>query len=194
MVTIKSNIEQVAVQWAKDAEKKLAAAVHRALTKTGMVGEARIKGIIEKEAYDTGRFLRSVNSVIYVSPDNMRLVIGTDVAYAIYLEHGRKPGKWPNLDALVKWVGRRLREKGVNATVNVTFDQLKEMAKTRGKKGGSTAKAKVAREHLAALYLIGRKIATKGIREKLIFKRIEDGLLAYFRSQLQTEINALQSV
>ena len=36
-------------------EQSVDAAVLRAMNRTGLVAEARVKGIIEKEAYDTGR-------------------------------------------------------------------------------------------------------------------------------------------
>ena len=38
----------------------------------------------------------------------------------------------------------------------------------------------------------GRKIATRGIKQKLIFKRIEDGLLAFFRAEAQKELNLVR--
>ena len=187
MVKINSNIVQATDEWLKQIEEEVNDATFRAMTKTGLVGEARIKSIVEKEAYDTGRLLRSVNTTIETLPEEYRLTIGTNLEYAFYLEHGRKPGKWPNLDALTKWVGRKLRQQGINTKVNVSFDQLKQSAKSNGKK--ATKSQQAARAHLTAVYLIGRKIATKGIRGKYIFSRIEDGLLAYFRQELQNELN-----
>ncbi|WP_146118962.1 HK97 gp10 family phage protein [Blastopirellula marina] len=176
----------MAQKWAQEKQKEVEEATYRAMVKTGLVGEARVRGIIEREAHDTGAFLRSISTTIFRNPTYMTLVIASNLEYAFYLEYGRKPGKWPNLDAMTKWVGRKLREEGVNTRVNITFDQLKEMARS-AKRGKPTAANKAARAHLAALYLIGRKIATKGVRQKLIFKRIEDGLLAYLNSELQKE-------
>lgn len=187
MVKIQSNIEQVADEWLEDVEQQVEDATYRAMVKTGLVGEARVKSIVEKEAHDTGRLLRSINAEIKKSGVNMELVIGTNLEYAVYLEEGRKPGKWPNLDALTKWVGRKLREQGVATRVNIKFDQLKQLARTNGKK--ATKQQQAYRAHLSALYLIGRKIATKGIRGKYIFKRLEDGLLAYFRKELADELS-----
>ncbi|QDT46166.1 hypothetical protein Pan258_01830 [Symmachiella dynata] len=189
MAKVTSNIVQNGDEWLKEIEQDVEDATYRAMTKTGLVGEARLKGIIEKEAYDTGRLLRSVNSIIQRLPNEIRLVIGTNLEYAFYLEHGRKPGKWPNLDALTKWVGRKLRQQGVGTRVNVSFDQLKSLARTNGKK--ATKAQEAYRAHLSALYLIGRKIATKGIRGKFIFQRIEAGLLTYFRRELETELNRI---
>lgn len=186
MAVVRSTIMPAAEAYLKSVEKQAEEAAYRALTKTGLVGEARIKGIIEREAYDTGRFLRSVNSKIYRSPSELRLVIGTNLEYAVMIELGRKPGKFPNLDALTKWVGRKLRARGVNTRVNVTFAQLKQLAKTA--KG---AQKKAYRQHLGMIYLVGRKIATKGIRQKLIFRRIEDGLLRYFQNELSKEMKTI---
>ena len=189
MVTIKSDIEQKGNAWLKQIEQQAELAVRRAMTRTAVVGEARVKGIMEKEAYDTGRLLRSVTSAIYADKDLLRLVIGSNLDYAINIEKGRKPGKWPNLDALTQWVGRKLRRQGINAMVNVSFDQLKQLAKSGHKP--ATAQQKAYRLQLAAVFLIGRKIATKGIRQKLIFGRIQDGLLTFFRTEVQKEMKAI---
>ena len=72
MVTIKSNIPEAADAYFRQLWEKVDAAVYRALVRTGLVGEARVKGIVEKEAYDTGRLLRSVTSVIYKNPDLLK--------------------------------------------------------------------------------------------------------------------------
>jgi hypothetical protein len=190
MVTFRSNVAQAGQAFFDDLGRQVEAATHRAMTKTGLVGEARVKGIVERESYDTGRLLRSVKATIYRSPEAMRLVIGTNLDYAIQVEEGRKAGKWPNLDALTKWVGRKLRREGLNTRVNVTFDELKAMARTGGRP--ATEQQKAYRTHLSVLYMVGRKIATKGIREKYIFKRIESGLLAYFRNELNKELATLR--
>lgn len=183
---IVSTIPQAAEAYIKNLEKQADAAVHRALTKTALTGEARVKGIIEREWYDTGETLRSVNSLIVRLPDSQKLILQATAEQAIIGEKGRKPGKWPNLNALTKWVGRKLREQGVNTRVNISFDQLKALA------ASSKGKQKDAYKlHLSVLYMVGRKIATKGIRQKLIFKRIEAGLLRYFRDTLVKEFQSI---
>jgi hypothetical protein len=190
MIVVRSDIVQKSDQYLKELEKQAEAAVLRAMIRTSLVGEKRVKGIAEREAYDTGRFLRSIKSDIRRSADEMILTIGSNLDYAITLEHGRKPGKWPNLDALTSWVGRMLRRKGLNTRVNVSFDQLKTLARV-GKGNKATEQQKAYRKHLEVLFLVGRKIATKGVRQKLIFKRLEEGLLAYFRVEAQKELDAL---
>ena len=186
MVTFRSNVVPAGKEFFDDLNNQITNATYRAMTKTGLVGEARVKGIVERESYDTGRLLRSVKATIFTSPAAMRLVIGTNLDYAIQVEEGRKPGKWPNLDGLTKWVGRMLRRKGVGTKVNISFDELKAAAKTGGRPPNAAQKA--ARVHLSVLFLVGRKIATKGIKQKYIFKRIENGLLSYFRKELNAEL------
>lgn len=161
-------------------------ATTRAFVKTGLVGEKRAKGIAELEAYDTGAFLRSIGFEIEQLPKSVKMMLGSTLEYAFYLKKGRKPGKFPNLDAMVAWTGRKLREQGINTRVTVSFDQLQQLAKS------SSGKQKQAyRQHLSFLYLVGRKIATKGIREKRIFGRIEDGLKRYFIEELTKELRAI---
>src|SRR5436305_974333 len=111
MVTIRSDIPEKGDEWLQGLQKQVEDIVYRALVKAALLGEQQVKGIIEKEAYDTGRLLRSVTSTILKSPYLMRLVLGTNLDYAIFVEQGRKPGKWPNLDALVSWCGRHMRRQ-----------------------------------------------------------------------------------
>lgn len=190
MVVFKSDIVPKSEAYLRSLEAQVELAVKTAMQRTGLVSEARVKSIFEKEAYDTGRALRSVTFKISKEYDQYVLTIGSNLAYVFMLEFGRKPGKWPNLDAITQWVGRKLRRQGVNTRVNVTYDQLKQLAKSGGHK--ATAAQKAYRQHLAVVYLVGRKIATKGIREKLIFTRIKDGSLAYFRAELNKQLQLLQ--
>jgi hypothetical protein len=187
---ITSNVPQKAEGYLKQLLKQVDEAAYRSLSKTGIETEAKAKGIIEKEAYDTGELLRSVTSVIYRSPNLLRLVTLATSPHAIFVELGRKPGKFPNLDALTKWVGRKMREQGINTRVNVTYDQLKEMARSGGKK--ATTAQKAYRQQLAMIYLVGRKIATRGIREKLIFRRLQQEMLEFFRMDLLKELQSIR--
>lgn len=184
-----SNIPEVADRWARRVEDDVRKAVQRAALRTARVGELRIQGIIEREAFDRGTFRQSISAVVRVLDAEVVLTISSALEYAFYIEHGRKPGKWPNLDALTGWVGRMLRKEGINTRANITFDQLQQLARQKTQGGKASAQAKAARKHLAAVYLIGRKIATKGIKQKLIFKRVEDGLLRFLRQELEKELN-----
>lgn len=192
MVQVRSNIPEKAQEYLQELLSETERVAYRAAVKTSLVGESRVKGIMQKEAYDTGRLLRSVTSEIKQSPDELKLIIGSNLEYAVTVEYGRKKGKWPNLTALVKWTGRKLREKGINARVNITFDQLKQMAGGKRKNGQASKQSEIARKHLSFVYAVGMNISKKGIKEKLIFKRIEDGLLGYFRNELQKELQSLR--
>lgn len=165
---------------------KIRAATLIAFRKTGLVGEKRVKNIIERESYDTGAFLRSIGFEISQTQKSVKMILGSTIEYAFYIEEGRKAGTFPNLDALVAWSGRKLREHGVNTRVTVTFDQLKELAKA-----ATGTQKKAYRQHLSFIYLVGRKIATKGVKEKRIFSRIKDGLGRYLRESLKTELRAI---
>lgn len=182
MAKITSNARQVGKQLRTGVEKRVVDGTRRAMTKTALVGESRIKGIVQREAFDTGMLLRSINSVIDQLPNEMKMTIGTNLEYAYFIEFGRKPGKFPNLDALVGWTARKLKAQGINTRVNVSFSQLQDLARTGGKR--ATKQQQAYRAHLSAIYLIGRKIATKGIEQKLIFTRVQNGLLRFFRNEL----------
>jgi hypothetical protein len=186
---VKSTIPQVSQAYFRKLEQQMTASVVRVTHKTGIRGEARAKALIQAEAYDTGSGLRSVTHEVLVSPDKVRLAIFAAAPHMLFVEEGRKPGKWPNLDALTKWVGRKLREQGINTRVNVSFNQLKEMAKSHGKP--ATAQQKAYRQHLAMLYVVGRAISTRGIKRKLIFKRLEGELLSFFRAELEVALSSL---
>lgn len=183
---VKSNIPQKAEEYFARLEREMIGAVERAMTTTGIRGESLAKRSIKQDAYDTGDLLRSVNHYIQRHPDLMTLIVQATAEHAIIIEKGRKPGRFPNLNALTKWTGRKLREEGINTRVNVSFDQLKALAAT------STGKQKDAyRAHLSFLYAVGKSIATRGIKGKMIFKRLERELLTFFRNELQKELNAI---
>ena len=188
---IKSNLPEASKAFLKEIERRAQQAALRAARTAGIRGEALAKRAIAKEAHDTGEGLNSVTHDVVLLPNSVRLAVFAAAEHMYFVEHGRKPGKWPNLDALTKWVGRKLREQGLNTRVNITFDQLKALAKSTGKRGTPTASTKAARAHMQALYLIGRKIANKGIKEKLIFKQIEAEILRLFRVELIKELKAL---
>lgn len=190
MATVTSNIEQVGHAAMDKLEDRVKSAARRALATTGIHGEGLAKAIFESEAKDTGRALNSITSeVIDVSEVLLKVVVGSNLAYVWFIEHGRKPGRFPNLDALVGWTARKLKDAGIGATVNVSFNELKELARVMpGQK--ATASQKAARIHLGLIFMVGRKIATKGIREKLIFKRIEEELNTFFGVEYRKELDS----
>ncbi|HEV7282299.1 MAG TPA: hypothetical protein VGN57_19005 [Pirellulaceae bacterium] len=187
---IKSNIPQVAEAYFKKLEKDAQQAAVRAMRSTMIHGEGKAKRIIAAEAYDTGEGLRSVTHDITVRDSRVTGHLFAAAPHMWWVEHGRKPGSFPNLDAMTKWVGRKLKERGVNTRVNLTYEQLKALATTGGKK--ATAQQKAYREHLSALYLIGRSIATRGTKEKRIFARLEAELLSFYRAEVMAELKKLR--
>jgi hypothetical protein len=112
--------------------------------------------------------------------------IFSELDYAINVEEGRKPGSFPNVDALVAWTGRKLKAQGINTRVTVTFDQLKQLAKD-----ATGEQKKAYRQHLAFIYLAGRKIATKGIKAKRIFRSSKRDIENIFHKELEKEFKAV---
>ena len=166
--------------------KKLRKAVTRAFGKTGIQGEEAAKKNAQRRSFDTGAFHRSIEHEIEQLPQSVLLSVHSDLEYAQFIEEGREPGKFPNLDALVGWTGRKLKSQGINTVTQSSFDNLKQLAKN------ATGQKKAAfRQHLAFIYLVGRKIATKGIEEKRIFADIERALRRFFLQELSKEIRAI---
>ena len=57
-------------------------------------------------AIATGRLRSSVN--IRFTSDRLGALIGTNVNYAGDVEYGQKPGHWPNVGDLVRWVRKKI--------------------------------------------------------------------------------------
>ena len=60
----------------------------------------------EQGAIATGRLRSSVN--IRYTNNRMGAVIGTNVDYAGNVEFGQKPGRWPNVGDLMRWVRTKI--------------------------------------------------------------------------------------
>lgn len=60
----------------------------------------------DQGAISTGR-LRSAIDIRYTT-DKMGAVIGANVNYAAGVEFGQKPGHWPNVGDLMRWVRRKI--------------------------------------------------------------------------------------
>lgn len=153
---------------------------------TGIRGESKLRMRAYALAYDTGTFARSIEAEIEALPKEIVLTIGSELDYASYIEQGRKAGSFPNLDALVGWTGRKLKGQGINTRTTVTYDQLKLLAKE-----SSGEKKKAYRKHLAFIYLVGRKIAQKGIKEKRIFRDVLKDLEKFFIDQLTFDLDSV---
>lgn len=90
------NIDKVIA----DVEKKSG----NALLKVWMYLEQKIKQEIQKDSYDTGQLARSINTQ---KVNDEKVVVGTNLEYALVREYGRKPWRFPPLQALVGWSARK---------------------------------------------------------------------------------------
>jgi phage gpG-like protein len=70
-------------------------------------------------AISTGRLRSSVR--IRFTTDRMGAVIGTNVNYAAAVEQGQKPGHWPNVGDLIRWVKRKIIRAPKSEVRKVTF-------------------------------------------------------------------------
>jgi len=64
------------------------------------------QSLTEQGAVSTGRLRSSLG--IRFTVDRLGAVIGTDVNYASDVEQGQKPGHWPNVGDLMRWVRRKI--------------------------------------------------------------------------------------
>lgn len=127
----------------------------KSLMLTGLQLKQDIQTEIRKEKFvDTGELAKSV----FVKKNMLWVVVGSDRPQAYVAEYGRKPWKFPNMNGLVGWSIRKLGLKGKK-----TWSYDSQPAETKG-----------------VIYLVARKIAKKGIRERKIFSR------AYNPLKLQT--------
>ena len=97
--------------------KKLAMTSDEALKKVWLVLEEAIKYELESDSYDTGNLASSVNTKLVRS---WVVEVGTNLEYALAREHGRRPWKFPNLDAMAAWAGR----KGIIQGATSKYDDL----------------------------------------------------------------------
>jgi len=116
-----------------------------ALKKTGLYLETKIKEQVKDKAYDTWDFLRSVNSRL-INEETVR--VWSNRIQAWIMEYWRRPGKFPNLDALVWWAWRHWFHKDRKTK---PYDALSNEAKGK-------------------VYILARSIAKKWIKPRRIFR------------------------
>ena len=132
------NIDKVIA----DVEKKSG----NALLKVWMYLEQKIKQEIQKDSYDTGQLARSINTQ---KVSDEKVVVGTNLEYALVREYGRKPWRFPPLQALVGWSAR----KGmITGWATSKYEDLHYIDKGR-------------------IFLIARAIAKNWIQGKHTFER-----------------------
>lgn len=108
----------------------------------------KIREEIEVDSYDTGNLARSIT---YRQVSDGVVEVGTNLEYAPVREYGRKPGTFPNLDALVGWSARHGMLIYGGATSSYDALHYKDRS---------------------TIYLIARAIAIRGIKGKGTFQRV----------------------
>lgn len=120
---------------------------NKALLYCGEYLTGKIQEQLIIDSYDTGALARSVT---YRQVEDGVVEVGTNLEYAPIREYGRKPGTFPNLDALVGWAAR----KGmITGGASQKYDTLHYKDK-------------------GVIYLVARSIALKGIEGKHTFMRV----------------------
>lgn len=93
--------------WVDNIDKVIAEVEKKsgtALLKVWMYLEQQIKKQVEKDSYDTGQLARSINTQ---KISDEKVVVWTNLEYALIREYGRRPWKFPPLQALVGWTARK---------------------------------------------------------------------------------------
>lgn len=127
--------------------KQLHIDTNKALLYCGEYLQGKIREQLSVDSYDTGALARSVT---YRQVEDGVVEVGTNLEYAPIREYGRKPGRFPNLDALVGWSARHGMITG-GATQR--YDNLHYKDK-------------------GTIFLIARAIAVRGIKGKHTFENV----------------------
>ena len=135
------------VQGADKFIKKIQMTSTRALMYCGEYLQGKLQDELRKDSYDTGNLARSI---VYRKVDDYTVEVGSALEYAAVREYGRKPGRFPNLDALVGWSARHGMITG-GATQR--YDNLHYKDK-------------------GTIFLIARAIAVRGIKGKHTFENV----------------------
>jgi len=117
---------------------------------------AQGKIILQTPVGDTGLLRASVKTSVNQKPANIFGLVFSGVKYAIPLEWGRRPGKFPPYKALINWVRRSSAGRAVWEALRGTYPKIKP--------------SQVA-------FLVARSIKNKGIKEKRFFRNgIKDAM------------------
>jgi len=101
-------------------DKNVRQGVKREVAHSATSIQARARRLIRLQgAIATGRLRSSVN--IRFTRDYLGAVIGTNVNYAGQVEEGQKPGKWPNVGELMRWVTKKIVSRPKRAVRRATF-------------------------------------------------------------------------
>lgn len=122
----------------------------KALLQCWIYLEWKLKNEIQNDSYDTGQLVRSI-STQKISKD--KIIVWSNLEYALVREYGRKPWRFPPLQALVWWTAR----KGmISWWATQRYEDLHYTDK-------------------GIIYVIARAIATRWIEWKHTFERTIKG-------------------
>ncbi len=107
------------------------------------------KIILRTPVGDTGLLRASIKTSVSQKPQNILGLVFSGVKYAIPLEWGRRPGKFPPYRALINWVRRSSAGRAVWEALRGKYPKIKL--------------AQVA-------FVVARAIKNKGIKEKKFFR------------------------
>lgn len=133
------NIDEV-VKWFEDKSSK-------ALKECWLYLEWKLIEEIKNDSYDTWHLARSINTQ-QVSKD--KVIVWTNLEYALVREYWRRPWKFPPLDALVGWTYRKWM---ISWWATKKYDELHY-------------------EDKWVVFVIARAIARRGIQWKHTFQRV----------------------
>ena len=135
------------IEWIDQRINQIQSKSKKALWKCGQYLEWKLKEEVEKDSYDLWKLAWSINRQY---EGNDTVIVGTNLQYAVVRECGRQPWKYPPFNSLVGWSKRKgLITWGATASYN----QLESKDKS-------------------TVYLIARKIKTKGIEGKHTFEKV----------------------
>ena len=138
----------------------------KALLYCGEYLQGKLREQIEIDSYDTGDLSRSIT---YRQLDGNTVEVGTSLEYAPIREYGRKPGTYPNFNALVWWAARH----GM-----IT--------------GGATSKYKdLHYTDRGVIFVLARSIKLKGIEGKHTFENVynaeKDNIVKIFNDYMNKQ-------
>lgn len=137
---------------------------------------ANPNGVGQGGAFNTGAYARAWKSTVI--PNGVRLF--NDSPYAAVIEKGRRAGsRMPPLEAIERWVLRRLRTKAG------TYKRGKRAGQEKLRKFG-------ADEDLmkAVALQIARAIARRGLRPRLVMGRVMNQLVQTFTNEIENTLDA----
>lgn len=93
----------------KDIEKKVATAITSVIAEVSAFAQAVAK---KNAPADIGNLVNSIFT-IPPTPPKFKGGIQTNVPYALVMEDGRRPGRFPPVDAMIAWVTRKRKDFGI---------------------------------------------------------------------------------